>query len=107
MERERIHRRLLQWYRHRRRPLLWRQRSWTPYEVLVREVMLQQTQSSRVEAGAARVPATLPDAAGAGSSTSGGRTAAVGWTGVLRPCPCAVALRPPTPGALRRHHPRG
>jgi A/G-specific adenine glycosylase len=49
MERERIHRRLLQWYRYRRRPLLWRQRSWTPYEVLVREVMLQQTQSSRVE----------------------------------------------------------
>lgn len=40
-------RRLLRWYRHHRRDLPWR-RTRNPYRILVSEIMLQQTQVSRV-----------------------------------------------------------
>ncbi|MCU0412235.1 MAG: A/G-specific adenine glycosylase [Bacteroidetes bacterium] len=42
-----IQRRLLRWYRRHARPLPWR-RTKNPYRILVSEVMLQQTQVSRV-----------------------------------------------------------
>ncbi len=42
-----IQRRLLRWYRRHARPLPWR-RTRNPYRILVSEVMLQQTQVSRV-----------------------------------------------------------
>jgi A/G-specific adenine glycosylase len=41
-------RRLLAWYRRHQRPLPWR-RTRDPYAILVSEIMLQQTQVSRVE----------------------------------------------------------
>ena len=44
----RLRRKLLVWYRRHGTDFLWRQRP-TPYRVLVAEVMLQQTQVSRVE----------------------------------------------------------
>ncbi len=46
--RRRFKRRLLAWFRHHGRDLPWR-RTRDPYHVLVSEVMLQQTQVSRVE----------------------------------------------------------
>ena len=42
-----LHRRVLAWYGEHRRELEWR-RTTDPYEILVSEVMLQQTQVSRV-----------------------------------------------------------
>ena len=42
-----LHRRVLAWYGEHRRELRWR-RTTDPYEILVSEVMLQQTQVSRV-----------------------------------------------------------
>src|SRR5579875_598517 len=42
-----LHQRLLDWYRHNRRDLPWR-RTRDPYQVLVSEIMLQQTQVDRV-----------------------------------------------------------
>jgi len=42
-----FHRRLMRWYRDKRRSLPWRQRG-DPYHILVSEMMLQQTQVSRV-----------------------------------------------------------
>jgi A/G-specific adenine glycosylase len=43
-----MHDRVLQWYPHAARDLPWRQPDATPWGVLVSEVMLQQTQASRV-----------------------------------------------------------
>ncbi|TAK54604.1 MAG: A/G-specific adenine glycosylase [Bacteroidetes bacterium] len=43
-----VRRKLLRWYRKERRPFLWRNTS-DPYEILVSEIMLQQTQASRVQ----------------------------------------------------------
>ena len=45
--RQRFRRRLLQWYRRHGRDLPWRQTT-DPYEILVSEIMLQQTQVDRV-----------------------------------------------------------
>jgi A/G-specific adenine glycosylase len=47
--RKQLHEALLQWYAEQGRPLLWRRTPGNPYQVLVREVMLQQTQVARVE----------------------------------------------------------
>ncbi len=43
-----VHKRLLAWYRKNKRSFFWRNTSNT-YEILVSEIMLQQTQASRVE----------------------------------------------------------
>lgn len=45
----RFHRILLRWYTHCARSFVWREKRDNPYVVLVAEVMLQQTQTSRVE----------------------------------------------------------
>src|SRR5215207_8499016 len=44
-----LHDRVLEWYGHAARDLPWRRPDATPWGVLVSEVMLQQTQVSRVE----------------------------------------------------------
>jgi len=43
-----LHRKILKWYENNRRPLLWRTTT-DPYTILVSEIMLQQTQTSRVQ----------------------------------------------------------
>lgn len=45
----RLQRAVLEWYARHQRPLTWRSFPPEPYAVLVREVMLQQTQAGRVE----------------------------------------------------------
>ncbi len=45
----RLQRALLRWYARNARPLWWRQQPMDPYQVLVVEVMLQQTQVDRVQ----------------------------------------------------------
>ncbi len=47
--RAQLHRAVLNWYAEQGRALLWRRLPAEPYQVLVREVMLQQTQVTRVE----------------------------------------------------------
>lgn len=47
--REQLQEALLRWYTEQGRSLLWRRTPADPYQVLVREVMLQQTQTTRVE----------------------------------------------------------
>ena len=45
----RVVKQLLRWYKKNERPFVWRSLRRTPYEVLVSEVMLQQTQASTLE----------------------------------------------------------
>ena len=46
---DRIQKKLIEWYKSNRREFSWRKKIRDPYEVLVCEVMGQQTQASRIE----------------------------------------------------------
>jgi A/G-specific adenine glycosylase len=52
--------RLLTWYAANKRNLPWRNTS-DPYNILVSEIMLQQTQVERVIPQVRRIPAKIPD----------------------------------------------
>ena len=70
---------LLGWYERERRPLPWRQTR-DPYELLVSEVMLQQTQAGRVVPFYERFLARFPDADALAAAPAGDVLAA--WSGL-------------------------
>ena len=92
-------RRILDWYRPRRRRYPWRRRA-DPYRVLVSEVMLQQTQAARVAPAFERFVAVFPDVAALAAASPGDVLRAWGSLGYNRR---AVALRSAARAIVDRH----
>ena len=76
-------RKLRAWYRRNARDLPWR-RTRDAYEILVSELMLQQTQVSRVVTTVRRVSRTISDARRRGAREAGAGDGGVGGPGLLR-----------------------
>ena len=100
---------LLGWWEEQRRELPWRQTR-EPWEVLVCEVMAQQTQVAQRGRAVAPVPRPLPDAGGPGGGPGRRGHPVVEWHGVQPPRPQPAPVRTggrrrarwPAPGLARR-----